>query len=377
MKQLLLIGPRAYPSQFEGTSGVEAYVEQVVQEMVAQNEHVQVQIFTRKKYQQTVKKDSLRRVKITALPSFPGKVLEGLSYSFFASLRSCSQNCDAVWYHTAGMASFAWLPCLFGKKVWITVHSADWQRKKWSSWERFFFFHTFRWVAKHCAAEVFAVSSELVKQTTELLHRPVELTVAGLPKNIDQDGQSKVMKGNQYMLYLGRLVPEKRVEWLLEFSRQYQHPVIIAGSHGNMPEYERDLRKLYQDKTISWLGTVTGKKKWQLLQNANMLVLPSELEGLPIVVLESISTQTPIFLHENILPKELNNLSLVSTFTGVEYVSFEQALQHTLQKIRKKRPELSRAELRSLSLYNWANTARVYLDWLFLPSKKKRNVALR
>ena len=376
MKKVLIIGPRAYPSQFEGTSGVETYVEEVVQEMVAQNDQLQVQIFTRKKYQKTVKNHSHIRVTTTALPSFPGKLLEGVSYSLLASLRSCWQSSDVVWYHTAGMASFAWLPYLFGKKVWITVHSADWQRKKWGSWEKFIFFHTFCWVAKHCATEVFAVSEELVKQTAELIGRPVTLTVAGLPKNTGFITVQKKSHAAKYILYLGRLVPEKRVEWLLEFSHLQNQPVVIAGSHGNMPEYEKKLRETYQDKLITWAGTVSGKKKWQLLQKAKVLVLPSELEGLPIVVLESISTQTPIFLHQSILPKELSRLSLVTTFANADYASFEQALQNTLQKLSKKRPQLLRSELRSLSLYNWTSTARVYLGRLFPSSEKKRDVAL-
>jgi glycosyltransferase involved in cell wall biosynthesis len=376
MKKVLIIGPRAYPSQFEGTSGVETYIEEVVQEMVTQSDQLHLQIFTRKKYQQTVKQYSKIEVTTTALPSLPGKLLEGVSYSVIASLRSCWQSSDVVWYHTAGMASFAWLPYLFGKKVWITVHSADWQRKKWSSGEKFLFFHTFCWVAKHCATEVFAVSEELVKKTTDLVGRSVTLTVAGLPKNVGSITTQKDSHPAEYILYLGRLVPEKRVEWLLEFCSQHRYPVIIAGSHGNMPEYEKKLRETYQDKLITWVGTVSGKNKWQLLQKTKVLVLPSELEGLPIVVLESISTQTPIFLHENILPKELSKISLVTTFTNNDYASFDQALQNTLQRLKKKRPQLSRSELRSLSLYDWTSTSRVYLGVLFSSSEKKRDVAL-
>lgn len=365
MNQLLIIGPRAYPSQFEGTSGVEAYIEEVVQEMLAQDTHIQVKIFTRKKYQQHIKQKTLHRVDITPLMSLPGKVLEGISYSFFASLLSCWDTSDVVWYHTAGMASFAWIPRLFGKKVWITIHSADWQRKKWNKIERFFFFHVFCFVSKYCATQVFAVSSSLVLQSTKILQRPVVLTVAGLPKMNKQVSHGKEKQTLQYLLYLGRLVPEKRVEWLLQFSEKHSYPVTIAGSHGNMPKYEKHLRERYQGRSITWLGTVTGKKKWELLQRAKLLVLPSELEGLPIVALESISTQTPIFLHDSILPNDLSKLSLVSTFTHADYASFERALQKTLQNIEKKRPKLSRAELRSLSLYNWTSTASIYLNRLF------------
>lgn len=359
MKRILVIGPRAFPADFIGTSGVETYVYSTVSAMVEQNKDIEVTVLTRNKYQeQVVSNQHLPMVTVKSLWALPGRVLEALSYSFSASFIACFSSSDIVWYHTAGMAIFSWMPAFCGKRVWVTIHSLDWQRKKWNGLERASFrfaFSTMMRVVGH--AEIFAVTEVLAKKIEDIARRPCHLAYPGLP-------ETRALHSNKshqdYLLYLGRLVPEKRVEWLLEFCATHGVPCLIVGTHGNTPSYERKLRQQYQSKYITWYGSAIGQEKWEVLAQARYLVLPSELEGFPITILEAVAVKTPSLLAHGILPEDFASLPCIETFEASSQRNFNQVLQKLLRK-RVQRRSFSSTDRRILRCYTWARTADSYL----------------
>jgi glycosyltransferase involved in cell wall biosynthesis len=362
MKKLLIIGPRAFPADFVGTSGVESYVEHTLRELLLVRKDLHVTLFTRKKYQQEIKnKVTLKNVEIKTLWSYPGRVLEAVSYSFLASVRASFQDADVVWCHTAGMSLFSWLPALFGKEVWITIHSLDWQRRKWHKSERLVFKSAFRAVMKLVPnIKLFAVSEILCQRIQTLTQKSCTVIHPGLPTPPKQMKKSAIGK---YLLYLGRLVPEKRTEWLLEFCQSRKIPCVIAGTHGNTPEYESMLRKKYTSPYVQWYGAAVGLQKWKLLTEARCLVLPSELEGFPITILEAISVKKPSLLAQRILPKEIENLSMIHTFSTSSQKDFDKKLDSLWRK-KSQKFSLSGRDRRTLANYSWKRTAKAYFAFL-------------
>ena len=94
---------------------------------------------------------------------------------------------------------------------------------------------------------------------------------------------------NNYILFLGRIVAEKRLDLLLKAFTQLEDSIpqelLIAG-----PVEDESIVKDYKnDKRIHFLGPKFGKEKAELLQNAFLYVLPSDLEGLSIALLEAMS----------------------------------------------------------------------------------------
>lgn len=362
MKKLLVIGPRAYPADFVGTSGVETYVYSAVTAMLTECPDLEVHVLTRKTYQeQVVINTPQERVTVMGLVALPGRVLEAVSYSIFSSIIACFSSADVVWYHTAGMAIFSWLPALFGKKVWVTIHSLDWQRKKWHTFERVGFRTAFGLIAKMVrGAELFAVTEVLAQKIEQITQRKCHVSYPGLPSPRDL---KRPIHRQDYLLYLGRLVPEKRVEWLLEFSATHGVPCLIVGTHGNTPEYERKLRQQYQSKYITWYGSAIGQEKWEVLAQAKYLVLPSELEGFPITILEAVAVRTPCLLAKDILPDDFAALPFIETFEGSSQEDFNTMLVKLLRK-RTQRGTFSSSDRRTLRRYTWQRTARSYISFI-------------
>jgi len=102
-----------------------------------------------------------------------------------------------------------------------------------------------------------------------------------------------------YILYLGRLVQLKGVDILMQaFSRiMMQYPDIRLKIAGDGKEKENLIRlgdNLGIAGNIDFLGVVRGHEKTQLLSGALFLVLPSQREGLPVVVLEAFASGIPV-----------------------------------------------------------------------------------
>jgi glycosyltransferase involved in cell wall biosynthesis len=64
--------------------------------------------------------------------------------------------------------------------------------------------------------------------------------------------------------------------------------LVVAGAAVHGGRYESALRNLADDRVI-FTGYVNGDLKHELLSNAYLLAQPSELEGLPVSVLEAMS----------------------------------------------------------------------------------------
>jgi glycosyltransferase involved in cell wall biosynthesis len=97
---------------------------------------------------------------------------------------------------------------------------------------------------------------------------------------------------------MGRLSPEKRVDWLIQAYQnlQFDKPdtqnlkLIIAGGSSATPEYVKSLQDISRgNPKIIFTGYVTGTEKEELLSNAMIFSLPSHIEGSPVVLLEAKS----------------------------------------------------------------------------------------
>lgn len=75
---------------------------------------------------------------------------------------------------------------------------------------------------------------------------------------------------------------------------------------------------------VTALGWVTEEEKWKLLQTAGVLIVPSEYEGQPMVILEALAAGCPVIASENVpdLP------SCVKTATLGDIDSWKSAINN-------------------------------------------------
>lgn len=221
--------------------------------------------------------------------------LAAVSSSFFAGLKSAFGNYDVVHIHAEGPAFFSWLPKFFGKKVIVTIHGLDWQREKWKSGFGSKFIHQGEKNAVKYADEIIVLSKGVQDYFKNEYNRDTHFIPNGVNKpEVVEAQQIKKwgLKKDNYILYLGRIVPEKGEHYLIKAFKEIKtdKKLVIAGGISDTADYGNKLKELAAgDDRIVFTGFVQGRVLDELYSNAYIYCLPSDLEGMPLSLLEAMS----------------------------------------------------------------------------------------
>lgn len=239
---------------------------------------------------------SWRGVRLAYVPSVPSKHLDTFVRSALAIVRECLGRSSVIHIHASGSAPLAILPRLFGRKVVVTVHGADWQRRKWGRAGRWFL-RFGEWAAVRFPNHTVAVSEELSRHLEAEYGRPVTYIPNGVedrrhrpPSRIRELG----LEGDDYVLYLARLVPEKQPHALIEAFKALEDRhgtrLVIAGPAWHSEAYSSHLRDLAGgDPGIIFTGEVDEDVLEELYSNCRLFVLPSEVEGMSLSLLDAMA----------------------------------------------------------------------------------------
>lgn len=235
-------------------------------------------------------------VKLKTVPTIERKGLAAVTSSFFAAISAAFGPYDVVHIHAEGPAYFSWLPKLFHKCVIVTVHGIDWQREKWKSGFGSKFIHKGEKNAVKYADEIIVLSKGVQEYFQKEYGRKTVFIPNGVnrPEVVDADLITKRfdLHKNEYFLFLGRLVPEKGIRYLIEAYKgvKTDKKLVIAGGTSDTDSFTKELKELAaSDPRIVFTGFVQGQTLDELYSNAYVYVLPSDLEGMPLSLLEAMS----------------------------------------------------------------------------------------
>lgn len=230
------------------------------------------------------------------VPTIEKKGLAAVSSSFFAGLYSAFGGYQIVHIHAEGPAFFAFLPKLFGKRVIVTVHGIDWQREKWKSGFGSEFIRQGEKNAVKYADEIIVLSEGVQKYFMDTYGRETRFIPNGVNrpeiKSAELIHEKYGLTKDSYILFLGRLVPEKGIRYLIEAFKQVKtdKKLVIAGGSSDTDEFAKELKELAKgNERILFTGFVQGQALEELYSNAYVYTLPSDLEGMPLSLLEAMS----------------------------------------------------------------------------------------
>ena len=231
-----------------------------------------------------------------SVPTIEKKGLAAVSSSFFSALYSAFGKYDVVHIHAEGPAFFAWLPKLLGKRVVVTIHGIDWQREKWKSGFGSKFIRQGEKNAVKYADEIIVLSKGVQDYFEETYNRKTHFIPNGVNRpeirNAELITEKFGLKKDSYILFLGRLVPEKGIRYLVEVFKQVKtdKKLVIAGGSSDTDSFMEEIKALAKDDDrIIFTGFVQGQMLDELYSNAYIYTLPSDLEGMPLSLLEAMS----------------------------------------------------------------------------------------
>ena len=230
------------------------------------------------------------------VPTIEKKGLAAVSSSFFAALCSAFGKYDVVHIHAEGPAFFSCLPKMLGKRVVVTIHGIDWQREKWQSGFGSKFIRQGEKNAVKYADEIIVLSKGVQEYFKETYGRETHF----IPNGVNRPQIRKAnlitekfgLKKDSYILFLGRLVPEKGIRYLVEAFKNVNtdKKLVIAGGSSDTDSFMAELKELAkEDDRILFAGFVQGAMLDELYSNAYIYTLPSDLEGMPLSLLEAMS----------------------------------------------------------------------------------------
>lgn len=288
-RHIVFIGQKGIPAEFPGTSGVEFYVEERARMLVAAGKTVTCYV---RPWAASGGTGTYKGIRLIRLPTIPTKHLDASVHSFLSTIHAVFSGADTVWYQAVGPGVFSIVPRVVGKTVITTVHGADWKRAKWNVAAR-----AFLWfgsvVASRCSHLLLVVSGDLkeyyrFKGIPAVVDEPQTPTIRKTPPDIITKKYG--LMGSDYVLFMGRFVPEKRIEWLIGAWKRFRFPkprLVLAGGSSRTDGYVRKLHDLASgDPEIVFTGYVFGREKQELLANCRAFVLPSRVEGSPTVFRE-------------------------------------------------------------------------------------------
>ena len=294
--KICMLGHKRIPSR-EG--GIEIVVEELATRMVALGH--EVTCYNRgghhvsgKEFDQQKNKE-YKGIKLKTVFTLNIKGIAAMSASVFGGIKAAFGEYDVVHFHAEGPCAMLWLPKLFGKRCIATIHGLDHQRAKWGKLAS-----TYIMLGEKCAVkyadEIIVLSEGVQKYFEERYGRKTRFIPNGVNKPEIKSAELITEKygltKDSYILFLGRLVPEKGIRYLIEAFKDIQtdRKLVIAGGSSDTDEFANELKELAKgDERILFTGFVQGRELEELYSNAYVYTLPSDLEGMPLSLLEAMS----------------------------------------------------------------------------------------
>jgi glycosyltransferase involved in cell wall biosynthesis len=293
--RIAMIGSRGVPATF---GGIERHVEEVGARLAARGH--QVTVFCRPNYARAGQR-SHRGMRLRSMPTVGTKHLDAIVHSGLSTLGAMAAAFDVLHYHAIGPGMLAPLPRYLSRAgVVLTVHGRDDERAKWGRGARAVL-GTAGWLSARVPDATIVVGRHLERYYRDVHGRRAVYVPNGVEATRPRPANGSLarlgLRAGGYLLFVGRLVPEKAPDQLLEAFAAVggEHRLVLAGDSSFTDRYAARLRELAgRDPRVVLPGFVYGAELQELYSNAAAFVLPSLLEGLPLTLLEAAAFGLPV-----------------------------------------------------------------------------------
>jgi glycosyltransferase involved in cell wall biosynthesis len=176
-----------------------------------------------------------------------------------------------------------------------------------------------------------------------------------------------VRGGREFRIgFFGRLTSVKRVDVILEVAASLeqkaagQFGVYVFGEGPLRAELEGHARRLKLDESVHFMGFVSEPAAW--LATMNALLITSDHEGLPMIVLEAMGLGVPVISHAvGAIPEVLGGGTLGTLIPNQDPTRYADAAIALRASPELARAQASRASQHVVSLYSAEQTVQQYI----------------
>jgi glycosyltransferase involved in cell wall biosynthesis len=363
--RIAMIGHKRIPSR-EG--GVEIVVEELSKRLVKHGDVVEVYnrsgAHVANKNLTKYEKSYYEGIRLITIRTINRKSFDALIYSFLATLRAIFGRYDLIHYHAEGPSAMLIIPHLLKIRTVATIHGLDWQRAKWGGLATKYLLLGEKIAARY-ADEIIVLSKSMHDYFINTYNRETHYIPNGvidpLPIEADVIEKKYGLKRNDYFLFLARIVPEKGLHYLIEAYHNLNTDIklVIAGGSSHSDDYIDKIKALVEkDNRIIMTGFVDGQEREELFSNCLAYILPSDIEGMPLSLLEAMS-----YARKCIVSNIPENIEVIKNNGYVFEKGNSTSLLHQLQKllnIEDGGHDPGHCSNYNLSSFNWDNIIKLH-----------------
>ncbi len=256
-------------------------------------------------YVGTVENGMYKGVKIKNAWTLDVKGFAAMIASFTAAIQAAFGDYDVVHFHAEGPCAALWIPKLFGKKCVATVHGLDWQREKWGKGFASKYIKFGEKVLAKYADEVIVLSKAAYDYFKETYGRETVIIHNGINRPERKDAnlikEKYGLSKDDYIAIVSRLTKEKGVHYLIDAYKSIKtdKKLVIAGDTSDTDDYVKMLKeKAEGNPDIIFTGFVSGDMLDEIYSHAYAMVLPSDLEGMSLCLLEALAYKNALLCSD-------------------------------------------------------------------------------
>lgn len=294
--KIAMLGTRGIPAAY---SGFETAVEHLAAEFSARGHEVVVYC----RPHMVEQKATHAGARLVHLPTVANKYLDTLVHTAISTAHLVTrERPDVAIYFISGNAPVVPAARLAGIPTVFQIDGLDSQRAKWPA------------AAQHLLrlAERFAPSASTITVTdsrsvAESFEAAYGRRIAAIPygASVPDPGDAGRLRGlglrsGEYILFVGRLVPENNAHLLIEAHRSLESPwpLVIVGDAPYAEEYIAGLRSSAAED-VRFPGYVFGDGYRELLHNCGVMCVPTEVGGTHPVIVESLAAGAPLIVSDH------------------------------------------------------------------------------
>lgn len=290
--RIAMVGTRGIPA---GYSGFETFVEELGARLVERRHAVTVYC---RRHHVRYRGRRYRGMALVSLPTIRNKYLDTIAHTALSCLHLLPGRHDIVLICIAGNSPAALIPRLAGKRVALNVDGLDWTREKWPAPAKRYLRFAER-LATRTAHAVVTDSRAVAAHYRDAYGAATEYIPYGVAARRVPPGATLARLGlepGNYLLYVGRLVPENCAHHLVAAFGQLRAAgevpdgmrCVVVGDAPYADAYIADL-KANAGPDVLFPGYLFGDAYWELNGNAAAYVFPSQASGMHPALQEALA----------------------------------------------------------------------------------------
>jgi glycosyltransferase involved in cell wall biosynthesis len=257
----------------------------------------------------------------------------------------------------------------------LLVHDVGFQNREWFS---FLFSSYVTWLLHAAIARkvhLVTVSKTSASQLVNLL--PKAGSVSVIPNSSDEPPWEELTNNldYRYVLFLGSLNPRKNLNGAIagfqafKASTKEDIRLVVVGAEKSI--FTKGTYDSLESEDISFLGYVEDRKKWSLLKGAELLLLPSFLEGFGLPILEALKVGIPVVASSIPVFQELfgDALEYVNPYSPKD---IGRGIQSIVENPEKRRQMITTGKEIG-NQFSWRASAQEYVRLFESIAKEVRN----